>query len=168
MKKIIIFLILIIVFSMSGVFVHAWADNDNPSQNVDGCGEITTNGATYTMTDSIEDESTTCFTIIADNVVAVNVFLIETNIPCEGVNTSQITSKSYCQHGRERVSRYAVLGFGRIVQGLKGLSYPVYLQEVTRCFRNRSRDLAQHLRNGVYMLLSLKFRNLLITGDQQK
>ena len=55
----------IIVFY--GVFASAWGDDGTVSQNIDGCNELNTTNAVYTLTKDI-DTTGTCFTILADNV----------------------------------------------------------------------------------------------------
>lgn len=48
-------------------FASAWADDGNPTQNVDGCNTLNTTGATYTLTEDVSS-SGTCFNITAENI----------------------------------------------------------------------------------------------------
>ena len=60
--------ILIIVFGISFIgLASAWADNGNPTQNVDGCNLLNTTGATYTLTGNVSSTGT-CFTISSQNI----------------------------------------------------------------------------------------------------
>ena len=48
-------------------FVSTWVDNGNSSQSVDGCNQLNTTGATYTLTSNVFSNGT-CFTITRPNI----------------------------------------------------------------------------------------------------
>ena len=48
-------------------FVSTWVDNGNSSQSVDGCNQLNTTGATYTLTSNVFSNGT-CFTVTQPNI----------------------------------------------------------------------------------------------------
>ena len=60
-----LFSILLIVLLIG--FVSTWADNGSSSQNVDGCNQLNTTGAIYTLIQNVSSNGT-CFTVTAENV----------------------------------------------------------------------------------------------------
>ena len=48
-------------------FVSTWVDNGNSIQNVDGCNQLNTTGATYNLTQNVSSQGT-CFTITQPNI----------------------------------------------------------------------------------------------------
>ena len=48
-------------------FVSTWVDNGNSIQSVDGCNQLNTTGATYTLTSNVSSNGT-CFTITRPNI----------------------------------------------------------------------------------------------------
>ncbi len=62
-----ILILFVCLFLVNLGVVSAWSDNGTITQNVDGCNEINTTGATFTLTQNI-NIAEDCFTIIANNV----------------------------------------------------------------------------------------------------
>ena len=72
-------------------FVSTWVDNGNSSQSVDGCNQLNTTGATYTLTSNVFSNGT-CFTINQPNITLdCNGYWINYSINGEE-NTYGITS----------------------------------------------------------------------------
>ena len=69
-KNIILFLVFFFSFIFVTNFSSAWADNGSAFQYVDGCGTLSTAGATYEMNASISyGANTNCFTFSANNIL---------------------------------------------------------------------------------------------------
>jgi hypothetical protein len=95
MKNINLFIIVITaLFLITLPGVLAWSDDSSPTQNVDGCGDMTTDGAVYTLTANIISNST-CFNITENNIyLDMAGFNITADVPDSGSSGIIIDSKN--------------------------------------------------------------------------
>jgi len=67
MKKNLFYLIFLGIFLINLSFVSAWSDDGSLIQTIDGCNELNTTNAIYTLSQSITTTGT-CLTVAAENI----------------------------------------------------------------------------------------------------
>jgi parallel beta-helix repeat protein len=103
--------------------VSAWSDNGNPTQNVNGCGSLTTNSAVYTLTQNIDVPYNSslslngCFNILNENIT-LNCNGYEINFVNAGQNKYGVKASS---------NLFLIKNCNIIMDSTYGQVYPIYI-----------------------------------------